>query len=80
MIDGEGRRVIDESAGGLTAPAGDGAALGEAVRRLVGLSTEERNEMGARGRAYALREFDREALFDQFELWVDQSRAESAQT
>jgi colanic acid biosynthesis glycosyl transferase WcaI len=80
MIDGEGRRVIEESAGGLTAPAGDGAALGEAVRRLVGFSTEERNEMGARGRAYALREFDREALFDEFELWVDQLRAESPQT
>lgn len=71
MIDGEGRRVIEESAGGLTAPAGDGAALGEAVRRLVALSPAERVEMGSRGRAYALREFNRDALFDQFETWAD---------
>ena len=75
MIDGEGRRVIEESAGGLTAPAGDGAALGEAVRRLASLSPKERDKMGARGRAYALKEFDRDVLFDQFELWVEQSRA-----
>lgn len=74
MIDGEGRRVIEESAGGLTAPAGDGAALGEAVRRLASLSPKERDKMGARGRAYALKEFDRDVLFDQFELWVEQSR------
>lgn len=75
MIDGEGRHVIEESTGGLTAPAGDGAALGDAVRRLAALSPAERAAMGARGRAYALGEFDRDALFDQFVIWVDEARA-----
>lgn len=74
MIDGEGRRVIEESAGGLTAPAGDGAALGEAVRRLAALAPAQRVEMGTRGRAYALREFNRNALFDQFEIWAKNAR------
>lgn len=76
MIDGEGARVIAESGGGLTAPAGDGAALGAAVRRLVGMSSQERWAMGDRGRAFALREFDRDALFDQFVTWAEEAMAE----
>tara|TARA_R110002124_G_scaffold55108_2_gene156058 strand:+ start:21191 stop:22450 length:1260 start_codon:yes stop_codon:yes gene_type:complete len=74
MIDGEGRRVIDESGGGLTAPAGNGAALGEAVRRLAALTPAEREAMGQRGREYALREFNRNALFDQFVSWAEDAR------
>ena len=74
MIDGEGRRVIDESGGGLTAPAGNGAALGEAVRRLAALMPAERQAMGRRGREYALREFNRNALFDQFVSWAEDAR------
>jgi len=77
MIDGEGARVISESGGGLTAPAGDGAALGQAVRRLVGMSPQERRAMGDRGRAFALREFDRDALFDQFVTWAEEAVAEA---
>jgi len=76
MIDGEGRRVIEESGGGLTAPAGKGAALGEVTRRMVGLTPAEREMMGRRGRAYALREFDRNALFDQFLTWAEEARGE----
>lgn len=75
MIDGEGRRVIEESGGGLTAPAGDGVALSEAVRRLAASTPAEREAMGSRGRAYALREFDRDALFDQFVTWAEDARA-----
>lgn len=75
MIDGEGRRVIEESGGGLAAPAGDGQALGEAVRRLTAFTPAEREAMGGRGRAYALREFNRDALFDQFVTWAEDARA-----
>lgn len=75
MIDGEGRRVIEESTGGLAAPAGDGEALGGAVRHLAALSPAERVAMGGRGRAYALGEFNRNALFDQFESWAEDARA-----
>jgi len=78
MIDGEGRRVIEESGGGLSVPAGEGAALADAVRRLAALSAAERADMGRRGRAYALREFDREALFAQFETWAGDAQSEMA--
>lgn len=75
MIDGEGGRVIRESGGGLAAPAGDGRALADAVRRMAALTPAERADMGARGRAYALKEFDRERLFDDFVAWAEAARA-----
>lgn len=75
MIDGEGGRVIAESGGGLSVPAGDGMALADAVRDLASRSVAERATMGARARAYAQAEFDRERLFDQFVEWADVARA-----
>lgn len=74
MIDGEGGRVIEESGGGLAVPAGDGAALADAVRRMAAMTAEDRAAMGARGRACAQREFDRERLFDDFVVWAEQAR------
>lgn len=78
MIDGEGARVIEEAGAGFTAPAGDGEALGEAVRRMWALSAQERTAMGDRGREYALREFDREKQFTYFEKLVDELLIERA--
>jgi colanic acid biosynthesis glycosyl transferase WcaI len=74
MIDGEGGRVIEESGGGFAAPAGDGVALAEAVRRMAALSADDRAAMGARARDYAMREFDRERLFDDFVIWAREAR------
>jgi len=70
MLDGEGAKVIDEAGGGLTGPAGDSAALARNVRRLAGMTGAERRAMGARGRAYAIREFDFGTVVDRLEGWL----------
>jgi glycosyltransferase involved in cell wall biosynthesis len=78
MLDGEGARVIEEAAAGLTCPAGEGPALAACVRRLTDLPAEERAGMGLRGREYAQREFDRERLISSLEAWA-QELADSVQ-
>ena len=70
MLDGEGARVIEESGAGFTAPAGDGALLASAVRRMILLPAKERAEMGKRGRDYCDREFDRGMLMTALEEWM----------
>jgi len=62
MLDGDGRRVIDEAAAGLTGPAGNASRLAEMVTALAELPEGERVAMGERGRAYAAKEFDRDRL------------------
>lgn len=71
MLDGEGARVVEEAGGGLTGPAGDADALAQNVRQLVGMSRDERRAMGARGRAYARREFDFHTVVDRLEGWLE---------
>jgi glycosyltransferase involved in cell wall biosynthesis len=51
-LDGEGARVIERAGAGLVAGAGDATALADAVRRLRGMSADERVAMGRNGRRY----------------------------
>ncbi len=67
MLDGEGARVVAEAEAGLVSPAGDGAALADQVVRLLNMPRSERAAMGARGRAYAAREFNRDSLVTRLE-------------
>lgn len=69
-LDGEGARVIEAAGCGLTAPAGDAAALAEAVVSMYRMPRAERESMGARARAYYLQHFEREKLLDQLEGWM----------
>lgn len=70
MLSGEGSRVIEESGGGMAAPAGDPAAFAANVRRLASMSEEERRAMGRAGQAYGRQHFDRDALIDRLEQWM----------
>lgn len=72
MIDGEGATVIQQAGAGFTAPAGDASALAEAIRRMMAVPAEQRVEMGRRGQDFAQREFDRDALVDRLEGWLEQ--------
>lgn len=72
MLDGEGARVVEEAGAGLVCRAGDGRALAERVAALAGMSAAERAAMGALGREYCRREFDRDALIDALEGWLDE--------
>jgi len=74
MIDGEGARVIEESGAGLVCPSGDAEGLAACVAHLAALSPEVRAGMGARGSEYARREFDRERLLTQLEVWMAETR------
>jgi colanic acid biosynthesis glycosyl transferase WcaI len=70
-LDGEGARIIEESGSGIAVPAGDTAALAEGVRRLHGMSVQEREAMGQRGRRYFEEHFERELLLDRLEGWMN---------
>ncbi|KAA0012908.1 glycosyltransferase family 4 protein [Billgrantia pellis] len=62
--DGETARVVADAGAGLCAPAGDGAALAEAMRRLHALPADTRAAMGRAGRAYCERHFAPDLLAD----------------
>jgi len=59
---GEGARIVERSGGGVLARPGDAESIAGAVERILGMTAEERRLMGAAGREFALREYDRRAL------------------
>ncbi|MBI3790819.1 MAG: glycosyltransferase family 4 protein [Gemmatimonadetes bacterium] len=78
MLDGEGARVIEQSGAGFVCRAGDAAGLADAVSRMAALPPAERAAMGARGRAFAAAEFDRERLIDRLVAWLAPSETSAA--
>lgn len=62
MLDGEGASVIEQSGAGFACHAGDAKALAALVVRMAAMSAVERRALGARGREYSRREFDRDRL------------------
>lgn len=58
MVDGEARRILDESSAGLFVPPGDAAALTMAIAALAA-DPERRREMGEAGRAFVSARYDR---------------------
>lgn len=67
MLDGEGAQVITEGGAGLAVAAGDSAALIYAVRHMVSMSQKQRVEMGQRGPALIMSDFNRDHLLTQLE-------------
>jgi glycosyltransferase involved in cell wall biosynthesis len=61
-MNGEGARIVTEANAGLTAPAGNAAALAEAIHKMYLMSPSARDEMGANGRRYHQKHFDRHHL------------------
>lgn len=64
MLDGEGANAIETAGAGLVCPAGDAAGLAKVVEQMASMSPTDRLAMGARGRAFAEREFDRDQLME----------------
>ena len=64
---GAGARVVRDSNAGLVVEPGDADALAAAVRTLADMPGAAREALGARGRAYFLREFDRDRIMDFYE-------------
>lgn len=70
MLNGEGADVVRESGSGITCRAGDHEDLAKAVLKLSKTPSEERQEMGRKGRELSQREFDRDMLISRLEGWI----------
>lgn len=70
-LNGEGARIVTEAEAGVSCPAGDAAALADAVLFLSKLSLPDRERMGRNGHQYAKNNYDLKMLaaqlFDHFE-------------
>ena len=66
-LDGEGARVVEEARAGVTCQAENPADLADALLKLYRLPAKTRNDLGKRGRAYFLKNFEREHLLDRLE-------------
>ena len=71
-IDGEGARIIREAGAGVVCPAERPDALADAVVRLAETPKEARELMGRRGAEYYRTHFDRTALLNQLERWLQE--------
>lgn len=60
-VDGEARAIVEASGGGVFVPPEDVDATAAALERLAG-DEALRAQMGARGREFVVREFDRDAI------------------
>ena len=76
-IDGEGARIIELAAAGLSAPAENAAALADKVKYLYEMPSEKREEMGKQGLDYFKGHFSREVLLNQLENWFVKTRKSS---
>lgn len=61
-MNGEGARLVEEAGAGLAVPAEDARGLADAILRLYRMSSEDRERLGANGRAYYRKHFDHEKL------------------
>lgn len=75
-LEGEGARVIDEAGAGVVVPCEDPDALARAVLEISTMPAEARQAMGHNGRAYFLKEFEREMLLDRLEAWMREAVAQ----
>jgi colanic acid biosynthesis glycosyl transferase WcaI len=74
-LDGEGRRIIEESGAGLTCPAGDAKGLSTIVSEMFHMPAVERKRMGLKGREYCERHYNRDMLISRLEDWMNEAVA-----
>ncbi|MBI4858007.1 MAG: glycosyltransferase family 4 protein [Acetobacterium woodii] len=66
-VQGDAAQLILDARAGLVAKPSDPFDLAKAVREIYGMSTEERQTMGANGRSYFLRNLTVDASIDKYE-------------
>ncbi len=57
-LDGEGAQIIEKAGAGFSSPAEDAIALAQNIERLYAMPLEDRELLGASGRAYFLQHFE----------------------
>ncbi len=65
-VEGEARRIVESSGGGIVTAPGDPGGLVRGITQLLRLDRELIAEMGRRGREYALAHFERSRLADKY--------------
>jgi colanic acid biosynthesis glycosyl transferase WcaI len=69
-LDGEGAKIINDAGYGFTCPTENPDALSHAVMKMYKTPKPEREQMGAKGRAYYETNFDRDMLLDRLDGWM----------
>lgn len=70
MLTGEGSRIVDEANCGLVSNSGDFQKLTNNMTEMANFSSKQLEEFGKNAKAYAQKEFGRERLIDQLEVWL----------
>jgi glycosyltransferase involved in cell wall biosynthesis len=69
-LEGEGAHVVEEARAGLVVAPEDPSALASGVLKMYRMPRGERERMGEQGRAYFLREFERDMLLARLDGWM----------
>jgi colanic acid biosynthesis glycosyl transferase WcaI len=69
-LEGEGRRILEESGAGVVCPPEDPDALADAVLTAFKMPESQRASMGSSGKRYCEDHFEREALLDRLDSWL----------
>ena len=69
--EGPAARLVEEAEAGLVVPPEDPASLAEAIRTFIAASSQERDAMGAKGRAYFLAHLSKEKVIRRYETLLD---------
>lgn len=67
--DGEIQKVISESQAGLCSDAGDAIGLAENIKKMVGMSIDERKSMSSNAVNYYNDNFDKTSLLNKMDIW-----------
>lgn len=79
-LNGEGAAILQQSGAGLVTNAGNAAGLAEHALRLSRMDADERRRMGAAGRAYYMRNFERASLLSRLETYLQRVVTQHART
>ena len=71
MVNGEGKRLINEANCGLCVDAGDYLALSECIKSLSEMNSIQLKKLGENGKQYALANFDKSILLNQLYKVID---------
>ena len=72
------REVVDDGVNGYLCKARDAGDLAEKMERMLSLSPEQRSEMGQRGRAKMVAEFDERIVIGKYLAAIEEVRAQRA--
>lgn len=80
MLSGEGSRVIKEAECGCVANSGDYETLAKNILSMTRLSKQELKTLGDNARIYSDKEFNRDTLIDQLEIWFSETIKKTNET